>query len=78
MFTKCLAASVRRRLFDEIELIATQMTKNEVKAWAPWSAVKWSEVKWSQVKWSDTSEAWFFNVSLNKSVGNLGGTYVTA
>ena len=31
MFTKCLAASVRRRLFDEIELIATQMTKNEVK-----------------------------------------------
>ena len=32
MFTKCLAASVRRRLFDEIELIATQMTKNEVRA----------------------------------------------
>ena len=32
MLTKCLAASVRRRLFDEIELIATQMTKNEVKA----------------------------------------------
>ena len=31
MFTKCLAASVRRRLFDDIELIATQMTKNEVK-----------------------------------------------
>ena len=32
MFTKCLAASIRRRLFDEIGLIATQMTKNEVKA----------------------------------------------
>ena len=86
MFTTCLATtysyylatSVRRRLFDEIESIATQMTKNEVKAWAPWSAVKWSEVKWSQVKWSDTSEVWFYNVSLNKSVENLGGTYVTA
>ena len=40
MFTTCLATtysyylatSVRRRLFDEIESIATQMTKNEVKA----------------------------------------------
>ena len=54
------------------------MTKNEVKEWDMWSAVKWSEVKWSEVKWSDTSEVWFFNVSLNKSVENLGGTYVTA
>ena len=32
MSTKCLAASVRRRLFDEIESITTQMTKNEVEA----------------------------------------------
>ena len=80
MFTKCLEALVRRRLFDEIELIylAMQMTKNEVKEWDTWSAVKWSEVKWSEVKWSDTSEVWFFNVSLNKSEENLGGTYVTA
>ena len=34
MFTKCLAASVRRRLFDEIESISTQMIKNEVEACA--------------------------------------------
>ena len=27
MFTKCLAATVRRRLFDEIEAIAIQITK---------------------------------------------------
>jgi len=27
MFTKCLAATVRRRLFDEIGAIATQITK---------------------------------------------------
>ena len=29
MFTKCLAASVRRRSFDEAEPIATQMTNNK-------------------------------------------------
>ena len=27
MFTKCLAATVRRRLFDEIDAIAMQITK---------------------------------------------------
>ena len=73
MFTKCLAASVRRRLFDEIETIATQMTKNEFKAWAMWSEVKW--MKSSEVK---SSEEWSFSVYLNKFVENLGGTYVTA
>ena len=68
MFTKCLATSVRRRLFYEIESIATQMTKHKVQAWASWSEVKWHKV----------SEVWFFIARQHKFAENLGGTYVTA